>query len=334
MAQHSLAEAKRRLNKERPSWEHYIETHSTSKEYAASLQSTLSVVGDSRPLGALAMHGSVLATGSWAGRTRLWDKQSGRLVMDLQDTEAHRVTALCFPVEQDLLLSGSADGRVLYCDCQTGGEPRTVLQAHTDRVTRIRTVSSLGMAVSSSVDESWRLWSIESGQCVWAQSGLGAAVHALAVHPDCSLLAAGDAAEGLRLWDLRTGTLVLEFRGHGGLVSAAAFSADGVTLASGGQDHSVRLWDLRRRSSLHTLGGHCGVVSDVCWLDAQLLATGCFDGVVRVWSSVMLDVCAELRGHEDKVSALAVSDMELYSAGYDRTWKRWAGSLQPCRTTT
>ena len=66
----------------------------------------------------------------------------------------------------------------------------------------------------------------------------------------------------------------------------------------------------------------------------DVLASGSFDGTVKVWSTNPLcsaswrPVCT-LASHSNKVFALDIADnlSAMATASYDRTWKLWARAL-------
>jgi WD40 repeat protein len=119
-------------------------------------------------------------------------------------------------------------------------------------------------------------------------------VRRVVLSADGRLLASGSDDGTVRLWESPSGRLLTTLQGHAGMIHGIALSADGRLLASGSEDGTVRLWDPRSASSatqgasgrpLAILRGHTGGIRGVALsADGRLLASGSFDGTVRLWS--------------------------------------------------
>ncbi len=70
-----------------------------------------------------------------------------------------------------------------------------------------------------------------------------------------------------------------------GLTPSLAWNADSTQLASSGLDHSVVVWDAQRFTKLVVLRGHSDYVRTVAFHpDGKTLASGSWDGKVRIWN--------------------------------------------------
>ncbi|MCC5661585.1 AAA-like domain-containing protein [Nostoc sp. XA010] len=112
--------------------------------------------------------------------------------------------------------------------------------------------------------------------------GHTAAVIAVGVSPDSSLIASASLDQTIKLWR-PDGTLVATLKGHTGAVRAVDFSPDGQILASASEDGTIKLWQLNGKL-LRTLKGHTASLWGVAFSpDGQFLASSSFDRTVKIW---------------------------------------------------
>ncbi|BDI14539.1 hypothetical protein ANSO36C_03410 [Nostoc cf. commune SO-36] len=112
--------------------------------------------------------------------------------------------------------------------------------------------------------------------------GHTAAVIAVGVSPDSSLIASASVDQTIKLWR-PDGTLVATLKGHAGTVRAVDFSPDGQILASASEDGTIKLWQLDGKL-LRTLKGHTASLWGVAFSpDGQFLASSSFDRTVKIW---------------------------------------------------
>lgn len=68
-------------------------------------------------------------------------------------------------------------------------------------------------------------------------------VTVVAISPDSTLIASGDADGEVRLWQSVDGQLLLKIQAHSSAITSLAWSPDGTTLASSSNDRFVKFWD-------------------------------------------------------------------------------------------
>lgn len=126
-----------------------------------------------------------------------------------------------------------------------------------------------------------------SGRLLFASPSASSSGYAptLAVSPDGSLIAAGNAAGEVPLWRSADLTLMRTLYGHSDFIQAAAFSPDGRLLATGSQDRTVRIWRVSDGAPLSRLQGFGDRIGGLAFSpDGNILATGSLDGNVRLWA--------------------------------------------------
>ncbi|VXD13179.1 WD40 domain-containing protein [Planktothrix paucivesiculata] len=162
--------------------------------------------------------------------------------------------------------------------------------------------------------------------------GHKAAVMAVDISPDSSLIASGSVDKTIKLWG-RDGQEVATLRGHQGTVRTLNFSTDSQFIASGGDDGTVKLWK-RDGTLLNTFGGNgVGVWGVAFSPDGQNIVSSSMDGAVKIWrrDGILLKT---LQQQGEGVWGVAFSpDGQWIAAGsFDKTIKLWKSDGTGART--
>ncbi|MBI4781499.1 MAG: NACHT domain-containing protein [Oscillatoriophycideae cyanobacterium NC_groundwater_1537_Pr4_S-0.65um_50_18] len=161
-------------------------------------------------------------------------------------------------------------------------------------------------------------------------------IFAVALSPDGTLLAIGDAEGGLRLWQVSDGKLVLRLEGHSGWVWAVAFSGEGQTLASCSSDKTIRIWSVSTGDCLQVLHGHTGSVWSVAFSpDGSMLASGGDESSLLLWDRATGTCIHRLQGHQGRILSVAFSPdgSMLASGSADGTIRLWQVASKDCCAT-
>jgi division protein 1 len=174
------------------------------------------------------------------------------------------------------------------------------IQAHTDTVTALDFDAPWGTLVTSSLDDTVRVWDLNAGRCIGLLEGHLSSVRCLQVEDN--IVATGSMDASIRLWDLSKAEYApQENRTHRGIdddedglafensgdappqppptimqdcplfsleshvAEVTALHFKGNTLVSGSADKTLRQWDLVK--------GRCVQTLDVLWAAAQATAT-------------------------------------------------------------
>ena len=163
---------------------------------------------------------------------------------------------------------------------------KKTLTGHTDNVTSVAFSYDSRTLASGSVDNTVRLWDVDTDTHKATFTGHTESVVSVAFSPDGSLLASGSDDNTIILWSVDTGEPRTTIVAHTNGINDVAFSPDGKTLASCGyrEDTTVKLWDVETGALKTTFFGHTYGITEIAFSpDGQTLASGSWDGIVLLW---------------------------------------------------
>ncbi|KAJ3075256.1 hypothetical protein HDU99_001557, partial [Rhizoclosmatium hyalinum] len=126
------------------------------------------------------------------------------------------------------------------------------LKGHSRAVNAVAYSPDSKYVVSGSVDNTVKLWSVETGECVKTLKGHSSAVNSVAFLPDSKTVVSGSHDKTIKLWSAESGDCVKTFRGHSDYVHSVAISPDGKTVVSGSGDNTVKLWSVETGECLES----------------------------------------------------------------------------------
>ena len=170
----------------------------------------------------------------------------------------------------------AAIGSKLYVEllCLTG---------HTKPVWSVCVSTDGKRVLTSSEDQTLRLWDTATGKAVQVFKGHTHLVFGAALAPDGKqVLSAGD--ETVRLWDALTGKEIWQMTGHKHSPVRVVFGPEGQAI-SGGNDGTVRVWNLQTGKPAAVLNGHMDTVRFVAYsARTKMVASSSYDGSIRLWN--------------------------------------------------
>ncbi|HRI49401.1 MAG TPA: CHAT domain-containing protein [Pseudomonadota bacterium] len=177
-----------------------------------------------------------------------------------------------------------------------------VLVGHRGRLLNARYNSTGCRIVTTSEDQTARVWNAETGRLVAELRGHEARVRSATFSPDDRYILTASEDSSARVWDAETGQLVADFQGHGDKVWNAMFSPDGRRVLTASSDKTARIWEVATRHLVAEFRGHEDSVSDAAFSpDGSLIVTASWDKTACIWEAETGRLMAEMKGHTESV---------------------------------
>ncbi|HEX7840281.1 MAG TPA: CHAT domain-containing protein [Kofleriaceae bacterium] len=267
---------------------------------------------------AVASDGWRVVSASWDRTLKVWDQESGRVLITLEGHDSI-VTACAVTPDGQCVVSASADGTLKVWDLESGRVLAT-LEGHDDMVSACAVTPDGSRVVSGSTDGTLKVWDLESGRVLATEDHAGG-MNACAVTPDGRRVVSASHDQTLTVWDLERGCVISSLEGHAGRVNACAVAPDGRHVVSASNDKTLKVWDLETGGALATLEGHTSAVS-ACAVtpDGRRVVSASEDNTLKVWD---LATYACLSTHRGDAPYLAVTANSAGVVAGDSTGGVW-----------
>lgn len=263
--------------------------------------------------------GRCLATGNGDRTVRLWDPQSGRLLLTFRG-QKEPVSMLSFSVHGKRLLTTSFNSRLSEVwDAQTGRNLLTL-----PHVGVVALSPDGQQAVTGGNDGTVRVWSVDTGRQLASWPGNNSDITSIVFSPDGRRVATGSQDGMARVWGVAGAQALLTLK-HANDRIAVAFSSDSKRLLTSGYDGTVKVWDAQTGRLLLTLRHPAEVETGSFFPDGQRIVTVSGRETVRVWDAWKDRHALVFPAHRGFVLALAFSPdgKRMVTSGKDSVAKVW-----------
>lgn len=217
------------------------------------------------------------------GELKLFSAADGQLVRTLVRAR-DVVFALSFSPDGKMLACGGADRSINVVTVADGAEVVRI-EDHADWVMDINWSPNGQRLVSSSRDKTCKIFEAATGNPVITFSGHGEPVYSAAFLADGTTVVSGGSDRRLRVWNSADAKEVRAITGFGGDVFRIQILPDDVILSASG-DRALYEHKAADGTQLRKMEGHNDWVYTLCFNPGRkLIASGCYDGEIRVWNS-------------------------------------------------
>jgi serine/threonine protein kinase len=252
------------------------------------------------------------------------------------------LAALAYGLPRTLNLPGQNPAQNVASSGAEAGVPQysvseyRSLPGHTADVKDLLLLKDGQTLITSSADETIRLWNLQTGAEIKRLTGHNSSVNALALTTDQNTLISTGADRRITFWTLPEGETVDDIENaHDSSINALAVSNNGQWLASGDSIGVIKLWDLNTLEVIDTLtADNIGTINHLRFTrDDAYLASG--GKSLQLWELSNPAEPISLEGHTSFINRLEVSDdnQTLISASADKTVRLWDIATQTWQAT-
>lgn len=215
------------------------------------------------------------------GDFKVFRVADGELLADLVRMD-DAVLGVAFSPDGSKLACSAADRSIRLFDASTY-QPLVSVEDHADWVVSIAWSADGAKLASASRDKTSKIFNAATGDALGTFNGHGEIVYDVAFSADGKQALTCGADKVVRVWNIEDSKEVRKLEGATGELLQLAFLPDGRVVTCG-SDKKPRIHQSADGKLLHTLADHPDWVYAVDVHGASgLVATGCADGIVRLW---------------------------------------------------
>jgi len=194
-------------------------------------------------------NGTLLASGSVDSSVKIWNKETGNLVIDLKHPSG--ITNIAFSPDGNFIATTAYDEKVRLWKLPEGVLVKE-FTGHKGTVWSVDFSADGKTIASSGEDASIKLWDT-SGRLIRTLTGHSLNIWNVKFSPDGKWIASGSYDKTVKIWNVSMGKNEHTLTDHSEAIVAIAYSQNGKILASTSDDKTIKLWNTNNWSLVRTL---------------------------------------------------------------------------------
>ncbi|KAL0959956.1 hypothetical protein HGRIS_011620 [Hohenbuehelia grisea] len=291
----------------------------------------------------------LLAAALHNGSVQLWNYRMGVLVDRFEEHEGP-VRGVAIHPSRALLVTGGDDYKIKVWDIRPQNRRCLfTLHGHLDYVRTVQFHHEMPWILSTSDDQTIRIWNSTSRNCIAILTGHSHYVMSAQFHPKDDLIVSASMDQTVRVWDIsglrkntpnqggpggnpgngpgnfetfdNFSTVKYVLEGHDRGVNFAVFHPTLPLIISAADDRQIKIWRMSETKAweVDSCRGHFNNVSSALFHPKHELIVSCGeDKTVRVWDLAKRTAIQTFRREHDRFWVLAAHpQLNLFAAGHD-----------------
>jgi WD40 repeat protein/serine/threonine protein kinase len=218
------------------------------------------------------------------GVLRVWESQSGRIVLSRDKASAYDLSSIAYSPDGTHLALGDFAMAVHVIVAATGQEVR-MLEIPQSGAFAVAYHPNGQQLAAACDDMMVHVWDVKSDNAQLLKGHQGD-IGSLAYRPDGERIASADGSGEVIVWDSASSKELRHIRAHRDLIHCVAFSPDGKKLATASRDGTVKLWNADSGEPLRLIRARQEEVFAVAFHpDGKSVASAGADGTVKLWDA-------------------------------------------------
>jgi WD40 repeat protein len=185
-------------------------------------------------------------------------------------------------------------------------KPFLIERGHFDSISSITITPNGKYVVSASLDDTIKIWDIESKECLKTIKSNEETIDILKVTPDGKYIVAVSVHNNIiKIWDFKNGELLNK-------INVSTYSID-ITpdskhIITGSSSKDIKIWDLKSGECLKTLKGHSKTISSVLISSSgKYLISTDISNMIKIWSAENTTCLRTIKVYDEDITSIIIS---------------------------